>query len=123
MILVQEMRRIESTLPSGSHVEQLLQQLSAKEEECRQQKKTLKEKDEIIKEKNSTIKAKDEELQRLKDDVIRRLEAENQELRNQSSQTSEGGAAGMTYHPGADSTVDKSTEGKPCCPVSCAAVC
>ena len=127
MMLVQEMRRIESTLPRDGHVaapfEQLLQQFSAKEEECRHQKKKLKEKDEVIKEKSSAIKAKDEELQRLKDDVIRRLEAENQELRNQSSQTSEGGAAGKTCHPGTDSTLDKSTEGEPCSPVCCAPVC
>ena len=59
VMLVQELRRIESTLPSGglvsAPIEHLRQQLSAKEEECRQ-------KDEVIKEKSKAIKVKDEQL-------------------------------------------------------------
>ena len=58
-MLVQELRRIESTLPGGGHVsapiEHLRQQLSAKEEECRQQAEVIKEKDEVIREKNKEI--------------------------------------------------------------------
>ncbi len=64
MMLLQELRRIESTLPGGSHlsapIEQLHHQLSAKEEECRQ-------KDEVIREKSATIRAKQAEIQRLTD--------------------------------------------------------
>ena len=63
--LVQELRGIESTLPKGSHVagfiEQLRQQLSAKEEECRQ-------KDEVIREKDKVIIEKEAELQCLRKD-------------------------------------------------------
>ena len=64
VVLVQELRRIESTLPSGDRVsapiEHLRQQLSAKEEECRQQAKVIKEKDEALKEKDGVITEKDE---------------------------------------------------------------
>ena len=59
VMLVQELRRIESTLPSGGHVvapiEQLCQQLSAKEEECRQKDDVIREKDEALKEKDIII--------------------------------------------------------------------
>ena len=59
VMLVQELRGIESTLPIGSHVatpiEHLQQQLSAKEEECRQ-------KDKVIKEKDEALNLKDEDL-------------------------------------------------------------
>ena len=59
VMLVQELRRIESTLPSGglvsAPIEHLRQQLSAKEEECRQ-------KDEVIKENSKAIKVKDKQL-------------------------------------------------------------
>ena len=59
VLLVQELRGIESTLPRGGHVaariEQFCQQLSAKEEECRQ-------KDEVIKENSKAIKVKDKQL-------------------------------------------------------------
>ena len=52
VMLVRELRHIESSLPAGSHVaacvEQLRQQLSAKEEECRQ-------KDEVIREKEAEL--------------------------------------------------------------------
>ena len=80
-ILVQEMKRIESSLPSGSHVaapiEQLQKWLSAKEEECRHKDEALKEKDEalvnkdkMILEKENVIKGKDDALQHL-DMIIR----------------------------------------------------
>ena len=81
VMLVQELRHIESTLPRGSHVsapiERLRQQLSTKEEECRQKDETLKQKDEALKQKDevihskvSVITGKDEALWRL-DEVIR----------------------------------------------------
>ena len=53
VMLVQELRHIESSLPTGSHVAtplELHRQLSTKEEECRQ-------KDEALREKDATIKA------------------------------------------------------------------
>ena len=80
VMLVQELRQIESTLPQGSHVagpiELLQKQLFAKEEECRQKdevireknealqetKEALKEKDEALKEKNEALKEKNEAL-------------------------------------------------------------
>ena len=59
MMLVQELRHIESTLLCGGHVaapiEHLWQQLSAKEEDCRQ-------KDEVIIENSKVISLKDEAL-------------------------------------------------------------
>ena len=78
VMLVQELRRIESTLPCGGHVagpiEHLQQQLSAKKEECRQKDEMIKEKDEVIKEKDevireksATIRAQQAEIQRLRD--------------------------------------------------------
>ena len=64
VMLVQELRYIESTLPRGSHVsapiEHLRQQLSAKEEECRQKDEALKQKDEALKQKDEALKQKDE---------------------------------------------------------------
>ena len=69
VMLVRELRRIESSLPTGSHVpapiEHLRQQLSAKEEECRQ-----------------------------KDEVIRKQKAELQHFRN-ARKTSDRAALGM----------------------------
>ena len=79
--LVQEMSHIMSTLPRDGHVaapiEQLRQQLSAKEEECRQKDEALREKDEVVREKDEVIREKDEvirekvEVIREKDEVIR----------------------------------------------------
>ena len=64
VILVRELRRIESSLPTGSHVatlaEQLHQQLLAKEEECRQ-------KDEVIRVKEVVIRVKDKALRESSD--------------------------------------------------------
>ena len=77
-VLVRELRRIESSLPSGSHVasaapiEQLQQELSAKEEECRQKDEALREKDEALKEKDEALREKDEAL-RVKDSAIAQL--------------------------------------------------
>ena len=52
VMLVQEMRRIESFISGGSHVagpiEQLCQQLSTKEEECRAKDAALQDKDVVI---------------------------------------------------------------------------
>ena len=79
VMLVQELRRIESTLPRGGHVsapiELLRQQLSAKKEECRQQAEVIKEKDDALKEKDGVI--------REKDGVIREKNKEIQQLRDQ----------------------------------------
>ena len=68
VVLVRELRRIESSLRTGSHIavpiEHLRQQLSAKEEECRQKDEALRQKDEALqdalKEKNEVVKGKDE---------------------------------------------------------------
>ena len=60
VMLVRELRRIESSLPRGSHVtaaiELLHQQLSAKEEECRQNSEALKEKDEALRKKDEVLR-------------------------------------------------------------------
>ena len=70
MILVQELRRIESTFPRGNHVatptEQLRQQLSAKEEECR-------EKDEVIRENSKAMRLNDEALKE-KDVIVNKIQ-------------------------------------------------
>ena len=81
VMLVRELRRIESSLPTGSRVaapiEHLHQQLSAKEEECRQMDEVIREKDEALKEKAEVIRVKDEVIKEMdealkeKDEVIR----------------------------------------------------
>ena len=88
VMLVQELRRIDSTLSKGddvfargSHVaapiEHLRQQLSAKEEECQQKDKMIKEKDEVIRVKDNALKEKDEVIREkdaalsLKDEDLR----------------------------------------------------
>ena len=67
VMLVQELRCIESTFPRGGHVaahiEQLRQQLSAKEEECRQKDEALKEKDSTIQEQQDTIQEHQDTIQ------------------------------------------------------------
>ena len=67
VMLVQELRRIESTIPGGSHVaaqvEQLRQQLSSKEEECRQKDKALQETYSIIQEQQDTIQEQQDTIQ------------------------------------------------------------
>ena len=71
VMLVQELRRIESSLPTGGQVaasiEQLRQQLSAKKEECRQKDEMIRQKDEEVREKTATIRAQQTEIQRLRD--------------------------------------------------------
>ena len=73
MKLVQELRRIESSLPTGSHVavtiEQLRQQLSAKEKECRQKDEVIRENDNSLMERDAALATKDEMIQS-KVDVI-----------------------------------------------------
>ena len=77
VMLVRELRCIESSLPTGSHVaapiEHLRQQLSAKEEECRQKDDTLRQKDEALRQKDEALqdalKEKDEVIKG-KDEVI-----------------------------------------------------
>ena len=102
--LVQELRRIESflssSLPTGSNVvapiEQLRQQLSAKEEECRQKDEALMQKDEALRKDDKTLRENNVALKEInealreKNKVIREknasviiLEAENQLLRSQ----------------------------------------
>ena len=107
VMLVQELRRIESTLSSGSHVatpiEHLRQQLSAKEEECRQKDEAMKDKDiatramqadiQQLRSQNSVLHqqlaAKEaevrqsEEVVREKNATIRAQQAEIQRLRDQ----------------------------------------
>ena len=70
VMLVQELRRIVSTLPRCDHIEQLCQQLSAKEEECRQKDEVIREKDEALSEKDKALRQKDEML-REKDEALR----------------------------------------------------
>ena len=120
VMLVQELRHIESSLPTGSHVaapiEQLHQQLSAKEEECRQKDEAIRErdaalamKDEVIQSKVDVIKGKDEALQHLhrviieKDEVIserdealrgndivmRTMQADIEQLRSENNRAGE----------------------------------
>ena len=107
MMLVQELRRIESTLSRGGHVSaaiaHLQQQLSGKEEECREKAKLIKEKDEVIREKDTTLSLKDEDLKSIRQELatksaecrrsgrvvrqksatIREQQAEIQQLRDQ----------------------------------------
>ena len=100
VMLVQELRGIESTLPRGSHVaapiEHLRQQLLAKEEECREKDEALKEKDVLMSEVRQQLAAKETECRqkdkaiREKDEVVREksatiqaLQAEIQRLRDQ----------------------------------------
>ena len=102
VMLVQELRHIESTVPRGDHVaipiKHLRQQLSAKEHEDREKKKAMKEKDEAMKKKDEAMKEKDEALKKKdeamkekdealkeKDTAIRVMQADIQQLRSQNS--------------------------------------
>ena len=101
VMLVKELRRIESSLPTGSYVaapiEHLRQQLSAKEEECRQKDGALRQKDEALRQKDEALRQKDEALQdalkekdealREKDATIQALQANIQQLRDQLAVT------------------------------------
>ena len=87
VMLVQELRRIESILPRGNTaaIEELRQQLSAKESECKKKDEVNREKDEVIKEKDEVIREKDEvikekdEVIREKDEVIKEKDEVNRE--------------------------------------------
>ena len=80
VVLVRKLRHIESSLTGDqivASIEQLRQQLSAKEEECRQKDEALRQKDEALGEKdkvlrdnNEALKEKDEAL-RERDEVLR----------------------------------------------------
>ena len=60
VMLVQELRRIESALLRGGHVAAPIeQQLSAKEEECRQKDEVIRENSEVISLKDEALKQKD----------------------------------------------------------------
>ena len=87
VVLVREMRHIESALPVDGHVaapiEQLHQQLAAKEEECRLKDEALREKDEVIREKDEVVREKDAVI-REKDEALREKEAELQRLRKEA---------------------------------------
>ena len=80
-VLVRELRRIESSLPSGGHfvasIEQLHQLLSAKEEECRRMDEALKEKDDVLKAKDAAIQEQQSSNQK-QQDAIQALQASNQ---------------------------------------------
>ena len=82
VMLVRELRRSESSLPTGSHVtvpiEQLQQQLSAKEKECRQKDQVIREKDEALRVTNEVLRAKGEALKK-KDEVLSLKDGELQE--------------------------------------------
>ena len=84
VMLVQELRHIESTFPRGGHVavhiEQLRQQLSAKEEECRQKDEALQEKDSTIQEQQDTIQEQQDTIQE-QQDTIQEQQSSNQAQR------------------------------------------
>ena len=75
-VLVQDLRCMESSLPSGSHVaapiEQLAQQLSAKEEECREKNMELLIRAEALKEKDEALREKDSDIAQLKDALLKK---------------------------------------------------
>ena len=103
-VLVRELRRIESSLPSVGHVvspvEQFQQQLSAKEDECRQKDEALQtalmEKDEALAERDAAIQEqqasdqaqrttiqKQQDTIQAQQDTIRAQLAEIEQLRKQ----------------------------------------
>ena len=87
-VLVRELRRIESSLPSSGHVaasiEQLHQRLSAKEEECKQKDESLREKDATIQAQHTDILRQQDTIQeqqasnQKQQDTIQALQASNQ---------------------------------------------
>ena len=86
VMLVQKQRHIESTLPGGSHVaapvENLRQQLSAKEDECRV-------KDEAMKKKDIAMRAMQADIQQLRSQnsvLHRQLAAKEAEGRRQNEE-------------------------------------
>ena len=93
VMLVQELRHIESTLPRGDHVavpdEQLRQQLSAKEEECRRKDEALKEKDIVMR----TMQADIQQLRSQNSRANERLAAKEAECRQSEETVKEQSAA------------------------------
>ena len=93
VMLVRELRRIESSLPTGSHVaapiEHLQQQLSAKEEECRQKDEMIREKEEALREKDEVVRERVKSLGQ-KEQVIRERE---EALRKKYEEVTEKGKA------------------------------
>ena len=89
VMLVQELRRIESTLPGGSHVaapiEHLRQQLSAKEEECRQKDEVISENRKVITLKNEALKEKDAVMS----EIRQQLAAKEEECRQKDESNRE----------------------------------
>ena len=98
VMLVQKLKCIESSLKRDDHVvapiEQLRQQLSAKEEECRQKDKVIREKDEALMVKDDALRLKDEaltmtnEVSREKERVLKEKDEALQE-KNAAIQTQE----------------------------------
>ena len=93
VMLVRELRRIESSLPTGSHVaapiEHLHQQLSAKEEECRQKDEVIREKEEALRVKDEVVRERMKALGQ-KEQVIRERE---EALRKKYEEVTEKGKA------------------------------
>ena len=89
VMLVRELRHIESSLPAGSHIaapiELLRQQLSAKEEECRQKDEALREAAETLRERDEALRETANALPK-KDATIQTVLNENQQLRSQLAQ-------------------------------------
>ena len=96
VMLVQELKRIESTFPRDSHVvapiEYLRLQLSAKEEECRGKDEAMKKKNEDLKENDIAMRAMQAEIQQLrsqeeecrqKDEAMKEKDVLISELRKQ----------------------------------------
>ena len=88
VILVRELRRTETALTEGGHVvtpmEQLRQQLSAKEEECRQKDEVIRDKDEALWEKIEALRVKGESLKvavRVNEEKDERLGMKDEALR------------------------------------------
>ena len=75
-VLVRELRRIESSLPSGSHIpaaiDQLYQQLPAKEEECGEKNEELLRRAEALKEKDEALREKESDIAQLTDALTKK---------------------------------------------------
>ena len=84
VMLVEELRRIEPSLPTSNHVSsstKLRQELSTKEEECRQKDDVIREKEEALREKDEALREKDEALKE-KDATIKSLQTNSQVRRH-----------------------------------------
>ena len=86
VMLEQDLRRIESCLPKdvvATPIEQLCQQLSAKEEGCRQMGKVIRETNEVFSEKDEGIREKGEAL-RETDEASKAIDATIKALQTRS---------------------------------------